>query len=67
MFALLFVGIAFVLASAVTIMAFAGARDGYEDDSGFHLSPQNPEPRHAEEKVQGSSTTPLPPLATAGL
>jgi hypothetical protein len=65
MFTLLCVGIVVMLCTAITFMAFVRARDGYEDDSGFHLSPLNPEPG-LPGKIE-RSPTPLPPLATAGL
>jgi hypothetical protein len=66
MFALLFVVIVFAIASLVTFLAFAAARDGYEDDSGFHRTPANSELKIDQRDSNGSPSTPLPPWAAAG-
>src|SRR5687768_15638858 len=42
MFTLLVVGVVFTLALAVTLYAFASAKDGFEDRSGFHPTFQTP-------------------------
>jgi hypothetical protein len=59
MFALLFVGVVFTLALAVTLYAFASAKDGYEDLNGFHASFQTPPQFALSNKTPKRPHTPL--------
>ena len=65
MSALLFLGIVFALASAVTFLALASAKDGYEDSSGFHHCLDEPA-LTAATRNSTRDPAPLPPLATTG-
>ena len=66
MLALFFVGIVLAVASLVTVVALANARDGYEDNAGFHRTTLNRPELQLGQDGSERSTTPLPPWAAAG-
>ena len=66
MFALFCVGTIFALAFAVTLYAFAAAKDGYEDQLGFHLDTHPAPQRLPSSGAEKEPSAQIPPFAAAG-